>query len=70
MNKEIQSEWWIRISTRNPDYIYYFGGFNSYWEAKENKIGYIKDLKQEKAKIVNVEVKQCKPQKLTIPLDI
>ena len=70
MKKEEQSNWWIRISTRNPDYIYYFGDFESYWEAKKYKIGYIEDLNEEKAKIVNIEVKQCKPQRLTIPLDI
>ena len=62
--------WWIRISTRNPAYIYYFGDFSSYWEAKAHKDGYIEDLTKEKAELINIEVKQCKPSKLTIPLDI
>ena len=69
MNNKKQSNWWIKISTRNPDYIYYFGDFDSYWEAKKHKLGYIRDLKEEKAKIVNIEIKQCQPQRLTISLD-
>jgi len=70
MNRKNQTNWWIRISTRNPDYIYYFGDFSSYWEAKKHKLGYIKDLKEERAEITNIEVKQCQPSKLTIPLNI
>ena len=69
MNKKEESSWWIKISTKNPAYIYYFGDFDSYWEAKKHKIGYIEDLRKEKAKIINIEVKRCKPQTLIIPLD-
>ena len=71
MNKKTKEPgWWIKISTKNPDYIYYFGEFNSYWEAKRHKMGYIKDLKEEKAKIKDIQVKQCKPQKFTICLSL
>ena len=69
MKKKKESNWWIRISTRNPGYIYYFGSFDSYWEAKDYKLGYIEDLEKEETRIVNIEIKQCKPQKLTISLD-
>ena len=71
MNKKAEeSSWWIKISTRNPDYIYYFGDFENYWEAKRHIIGYMEDLKSEKAKIEDIQVKQCKPQKLTIGLSL
>ncbi len=70
MNRKNECNWWIRISTRSPDYIYYFGDFTTYWEAKQYKSGYIKDLQREKAKIVNIEIKQCYPQKLTIALNV
>lgn len=59
--------WWIEILTNNPDYIYYFGAFNSYWEAEQSKDMYIQDLEEEKAKIVEVEIEQCQPKRLTIP---
>ena len=58
--------WWIEILTNEPDYIYYFGAFNSYLEAEEYKDIYIQDLEEEKAKIVGVEIEQCQPRELTI----
>ena len=60
--------WWIGIVTSKPDYIYYFGVFDSYREAKQSKNDYIQDLKEEKAKIIDIQIKQCQPKQLTIPL--
>ena len=60
--------WWIKILTNKPDYIYYFGVFDSYWEAEWCKKGYIKDLEEEKAEIVDIEIEQCQPKQLTIPV--
>lgn len=62
--------WWIKILTENPMYIYYFGGFNDYWEAKSSENGYIQDLKEEKAKIVDVSIGKYEPEKTTIPITI
>ena len=59
--------WWIEILTSNPDYIYYFGAFDSCWEAEQSKSIYIQDLEEEKAEIVEVEIEQCQPRELTIP---
>lgn len=59
--------WWIEILTNNPDYIYYFGAFNSYWEAEQSKDTYIRDLEEERAKIVEIKIEQCQPKQLTIP---
>ena len=58
--------WWIEIITVKPICIYYFGVFNSVYEAEQFKNGYIQDLHQEQAEIVNVEIKQCQPKNLTI----
>ena len=67
MNEESQEfGWWIEILTSNPDYIYYFGAFESYWEAEWLKSGYIEDLKEEEAEIINTEITQCQPKQLTI----
>ena len=66
--KQQEFGWWIEILTSNPDYIYYFGAFDSYWEAEWFKNGYIQDLEEEKAKIVNIEITECQPKQLTIPI--
>ncbi len=74
MNEKVQEYkkqkfgWWIKILTNKPDHIYYFGAFDSYWEAESCKKGYIQDLEGEKAKIVDIEIKQCQPKQLTIPV--
>ncbi len=65
--KAQELDWWIEILTNNPSCIYYFGPFESYWEAEWAKNGYIQDLDQEKAEIVNIEIEQCQPKELTIP---
>ena len=68
MNQKIQIQefgWWIEILTDNPRYIYYFGPFDSYWEAEWHKNGYIHDLKEEEAKIINIEIEKCQPKVLT-----
>ncbi|MDJ0651318.1 MAG: DUF1816 domain-containing protein [Xenococcaceae cyanobacterium MO_188.B19] len=58
--------WWIEIITIKPICIYYFGVFDSIYEAEQFKDGYIEDLAQEKAEIVNMAIKQCQPRNLTI----
>lgn len=60
--------WWLKILTDKPMYIYYFGGFNSYFAAESSKNGYIQDLIQEGSEIVEIEIKQCQPKQLTIPV--
>lgn len=69
MSKMIQEcSWWIEILTNSPNYLYYFGPFDSYWEAEWSKNGYIKDLEEEKAIIVDVEINQCEPKRLDMPI--
>lgn len=58
--------WWVKIVTNNPCCTYYFGPFASAEEAKRHQTGYIEDLEQEDAKILAVELKQCRPKTLTI----
>ena len=67
MKREIQKfGWWIEILTNNPSYIYYFGAFKNHWEARWSKNGYIQDLEEEGAEIINIQIKQCQPKQLTI----
>ena len=58
--------WWIEILTAKPMYIYYFGVFNTYWEAEWSKSGYVKDLEKEGHEIVNIEIEKCQPKQLTV----
>ena len=60
--------WWIRIVTNKPRYIYYFGDFNNFWEAESLLKGYIKDLKEEGAEIVDIQINPFQPKQLTIPV--
>lgn len=58
--------WWVEIVTENPGCTYFFGPFLTAKEAGIEKDGYLEDLEQEGAKAVSVNIKRCKPQKLTI----
>ncbi len=49
-------------------YVYYFGPFDSYSEAKSFENGYVQDLKEEKAEIAYIHIKRCKPNQLTISI--
>lgn len=64
--KTRKSPWWVKINTKTPNCIYYFGPFNNYPEAKQARSGYIEDLVREKALGITVEIKQCQPKTLTV----
>jgi Domain of unknown function (DUF1816) len=58
--------WWIEVITNQPRCIYYFGPFSSSYDAQASSNGYLEDLEQEKAQIINVDIKRGKPKQLTI----
>lgn len=60
------SPYWIEISTKQPNCIYYFGPFDDSSEAKEMQQGYVEDLAAEKAQDIKVTIKRCLPTELTI----
>lgn len=61
----IEFGWWVEIVTTFPNCTYYFGPFASLQEADFAQIGYFEDLKQEGAKGISLQIKQCKPKILT-----
>lgn len=64
------SPYWLKISTKVPKCIYYFGPFDSPLEAKALQAGYIEDLMKENAQGIHIELEQCPPpDKLTIYQD-
>ena len=68
MNQKQEFSWWIKILANKPMYIYYFGPFNTYYEAEWHKNGYIQDLSQEGNHIIDIQINRCQPKQLTIPV--
>lgn len=64
--ERIDFGWWIEVVTALPGCTYYFGPFASIQEAQLAKVGYIEDLRQEGAKEITLQLKQCQPRNLTI----
>ena len=61
--------WWLEIVTKKPNCIYYFGPFDTLGEAELEKGGYIEDLSQEEAEVIDTRIKFHNPLQLTIDLD-
>ena len=61
-----KNAWWIKISTKTPNCVYYFGPFNNRREARQARSGYIDDLIKEKAIGITVEIRQYQPKMLTV----
>ncbi len=67
LKKREKIPYWLKISTKVPNCIYYFGPFDSPLEAKTLQAGYIEDLIEENAQGIHVELEQCpQPTELTI----
>jgi len=59
--------WWVKITTAEPNCIYYFGPFNDESEAEQAKFGYIEDLQNEGAQQIKTTLQQsAEPEELTI----
>ena len=59
--------YWLKITTKVPKCIYYFGPFDSPLEAKTLQAGYIEDIMAEEAQGIHIELEQClPPQDLTV----
>jgi hypothetical protein len=58
--------WWIEILTAQPKCTYYFGPFADGKDATMAIQGYVEDLESESAQGIQIQVKRCKPNLLTI----
>jgi Domain of unknown function (DUF1816) len=58
--------WWVEVVTAQPICTYFFGPFANLKEAQLATPGYIADLKSESAQEIKLQIKRCKPEKLTI----
>ncbi|HEY9852257.1 MAG TPA: DUF1816 domain-containing protein [Leptolyngbyaceae cyanobacterium] len=64
--REEDKPWWAEITTVKPCCIYYFGPFQELIEAKNASFGYVEDLKTEASQVIEVTLKRCQPDVLTI----
>ena len=59
--------YWLKITTKVPKCIYYFGPFDSPLEAKALQGGYIEDLMSENAQGIHIEMEHGpQPKNLTV----
>ena len=59
--------YWLKITTKVPKCVYYFGPFDSPLEAKAFQAGFIEDLMGEDAQGIHIELEQCRePDALTV----
>jgi hypothetical protein len=61
-----QAPCWLRIRTKTPKCVYFFGPFDSRDEARDHQDGYITDLTQEGAQGIRVTLQRKEPTALTI----
>ncbi|PZO55875.1 MAG: hypothetical protein DCF15_09745 [Phormidesmis priestleyi] len=62
---------WVKITTAEPNCIYYFGPFDTQREAAQAKAGYIEDLQQEGAQQIQSMIEQiAEPKELTIEIEM
>ncbi|BDT15969.1 hypothetical protein N39L_56920 [Limnospira platensis NIES-39] len=61
---------WVEIMTEMPRCTYYFGPFLTENEAEEAEPGYIEDIQGEGATGLQVAVKRCQPDILTVAADL
>ncbi len=62
--------WWIKITTAEPNCIYYFGPFDNESKAAQAKFGFIEDLESEGAQQIQSSLQQSRePEQLTIEME-
>ncbi|OKH24724.1 DUF1816 domain-containing protein [Chroogloeocystis siderophila] len=65
-SNHVELDWWVEVTTTQPNVIYYFGPFASRQEAQSFLPGYIEDIEQEGCQEICVQVLQCQPTELTV----
>ena len=66
----LSKPWWVKITTEQPNCIYYFGPFADEAEATQAKPGFIEDLQQEGALKIETSLHNIpEPSELTIEIE-
>jgi len=64
------SKWWVKITTSEPNCVYYFGPFDNEFEATQAQPGFVEDLQQEGALQIQASLQNIQePEQLTIEFD-
>lgn len=65
------NHWWVKITTSEPNCVYYFGPFEDEQEAAQAKPGFVEDLQQEGARQIQTSLQNTQePKQLTIELNV
>lgn len=64
-DRSYEEAWWVTVTTEQPNYEYLFGPFESQGEAEENRDGYLEDLSDEGAQVIQSKIQWCKPDAIT-----
>ncbi|MGB7085182.1 MAG: DUF1816 domain-containing protein [Phormidesmis sp.] len=66
----LSTPWWVKITTTEPQCIYYFGPFDNETAAIQAKPGYVEDLQMEGAQQIQTSLENIpEPQELTIEME-
>lgn len=64
--KQLSKAWWVRITTENPEYTYYFGPFENRTLASSKLSGFVQDLEEEHAYVSSHSIEWCDPPQPTL----
>ncbi|MGD1941459.1 MAG: DUF1816 domain-containing protein [Leptolyngbyaceae cyanobacterium] len=67
---KLHAPWWVKVQTKVPQCVYFFGPFTSSQEAHHHKNGYIEDLTQEGGQGIRVAVRRGHPKVLTLAKEV
>ncbi len=62
--------WWVKVTTAEPNCVYYFGPFDNEAEAVQAEHGFVEDLQGEGALQIQTSLQNIPaPKELTIEID-
>lgn len=65
----LSTPWWIKVTTAEPNCIYYFGPYDNQSEAIDARPGFIEDLEKEGAVRIETSLQRSpEPDELTVEL--
>ncbi|MEO0768153.1 MAG: DUF1816 domain-containing protein [Cyanobacteria bacterium J06649_4] len=66
----LSNPWWVKITTEQPNCVYFFGPYDNEAEATQAKPGFIEDLQQEGALQIQTSLHNIpEPSELTIEIE-
>lgn len=58
--------WWIQVSMKEPECVFFYGPFATQREAESQLSGYVKDLLQEGISDMSIDIQQRRFEEISI----